>query len=71
MHAPTRAQAAAQSTEEFIEVELDKPIGLKFGRGNDGGAYVTTVDENMGNVDDRIMVRRQVLGQQQGLSGGD
>ena len=35
--------AAAETTYETYEVELEKPLQVKFGRGNDGGAYVTSV----------------------------
>ena len=31
------------STEDIYEVTLPKPIGVKFARGNDGGAYVAFV----------------------------
>ncbi|WIA37077.1 hypothetical protein OEZ86_014050 [Tetradesmus obliquus] len=46
--------AAATGTEEFIEVDLPKPLGLKFARGADGGAYVVTNDPKLGNTDPRI-----------------
>ena len=39
------------------QVDLAKPIGVKFGRGNDGGAYVTAVDAKLGNIDPQIKVR--------------
>lgn len=35
---------------------LSKPLGVKFGRGNDGGCYVIYVDPKLGNVDERIEV---------------
>ena len=35
--------AAPVAAEETYEVTLAKPIGVKFARGNDGGAYVTFV----------------------------
>ena len=35
--------SAAVSTEDLYEVTLPKPIGVKFVRGNDGGAYVAFV----------------------------
>lgn len=51
----TAVQAqAATTTEEFIEVDLPKPLGLKFARGNDGGAYVIANDPKLGNTDERI-----------------
>eukprot|EP00878_Enallax_costatus_P002097 GHUV01002264.1.p1 GENE.GHUV01002264.1~~GHUV01002264.1.p1 ORF type:complete len:315 (+),score=99.41 GHUV01002264.1:43-987(+) len=45
---------AAAGTEEYIEVDLPKPLGLKFARGNDGGAYIVKNDPNVGNTDPRI-----------------
>ena len=39
------------------QVNLPKPIGVKFGRGNDGAAYVLKSDPNLGNTDDKIQVR--------------
>jgi len=55
---PLRAQAQqAEATEqEFIELDLPKPLGLRFARGNDGGAYVVNNDPKMGNTDPRIQV---------------
>jgi hypothetical protein len=38
--------SAAVSTEDLYEVTLPKPIGVKFVRGNDGGAYVAFVPPN-------------------------
>ena len=35
--------AAPVAAEETYEVTLAKPIGVKFARGNDGGAYVAFV----------------------------
>jgi hypothetical protein len=37
-------------------VSLPKPLGIRFGRGNDGEAYVLQSDKNLGNTDDRIQV---------------
>lgn len=45
---------AGDGEEEFFEVNLDKPIGVKFARGNDGGAYVVRLDGKSGNIDERI-----------------
>jgi hypothetical protein len=39
-----------------LQLDLPKPLGLKFARGNDGGAYVTVNDPNLGNTDPRIQV---------------
>lgn len=33
-----------------------KPLGIKFARGSDGGAYVTRSDPNMGNTDKLVQV---------------
>jgi hypothetical protein len=41
----------------FKQVDLPKPLGLKFARGNDGGAYVVANDPKLGNTDPRIQVR--------------
>jgi hypothetical protein len=38
------------------QVDLPKPLGLKFARGADGGAYVTVNDPQLGNTDPRIQV---------------
>lgn len=48
---------APTAQDEFIEVDLVKPLGVKFARGNDGGAYVSVVDETVGSIDERIQVR--------------
>jgi len=41
---------------EFYEVNLEKPIGLGFARGNDGRAYVIKCDPKKGNLDPRCEV---------------
>ena len=50
---------AEAATEELYEVTLPKPIGVKFARGNDGGAYCVSVPPepqyDMFEVGDRIM----------------
>jgi hypothetical protein len=38
------------------QVDLPKPLGLRFARGNDGGAYVVANDPKLGNTDPRIEV---------------
>lgn len=38
-------------------MDLPKPLGLKFARGNDGGAYVVENNPAVGNTDPRIQVR--------------
>jgi hypothetical protein len=40
----------------MLQVDLPKPLGLKFARGNDGGAYVVQNDPKLGNTDPRIQV---------------
>ncbi|KAG2495631.1 hypothetical protein HYH03_006231 [Edaphochlamys debaryana] len=49
------AGPAASTTEaEYIELDLPKPLGFKFARGNDGGAYVIEVNPKLGNIDARV-----------------
>lgn len=38
------------------EVNLDKPIGVSFARGNDGRAYIIKLDPRKGNLDERMEV---------------
>lgn len=45
---------AVPGQEEFYEVYLDKPLGVKFGRGRDGGAYITVTDAKLGNTSSEI-----------------
>eukprot|EP00879_Flechtneria_rotunda_P001171 GHRR01001317.1.p1 GENE.GHRR01001317.1~~GHRR01001317.1.p1 ORF type:complete len:312 (+),score=113.13 GHRR01001317.1:221-1156(+) len=52
--AQTTQTTAAAGTEEYIEVDLPKPLGLKFARGPDGGAYIIANDPKLGNTDPRI-----------------
>ncbi|GLI69994.1 hypothetical protein VaNZ11_014727 [Volvox africanus] len=46
--------AATTIEEEYIELDLPKPLGFKFARGNDGGAYIIDVNPKLGNVDLRV-----------------
>ncbi|PNH12408.1 hypothetical protein TSOC_000635 [Tetrabaena socialis] len=46
--------AATANQEEFIELDLPKPLGFKFARGNDGGAYVIETNAKNGNIDPRV-----------------
>lgn len=39
-----------------MQVFIQKPLGIRFGRGRDGGAYVTRVDKSTGNIDEKIEV---------------
>ena len=43
-----------------MQVDLPKPLGLKFARGADGGAYIVTNDPKIGNTDPRIQVSAQL-----------
>ena len=43
-------------TPHALQVNLPKPIGVRFGRGNDGAAYVLKSDDALGNTDERIEV---------------
>lgn len=44
----TAAETEAPVTAESYEVNLSKPLQVKFGRGNDGGAYVVQVAAGAG-----------------------
>lgn len=44
-----------------FEVELTKPLGLRYTRGSDGGAYIMNSDPNLGNTDDRIQPGDKIL----------
>jgi len=46
----------SHSHATFLQVFIQKPLGVRFGRGRDGGAYVTSVDKANGNIDERIEV---------------
>jgi len=48
--------STASGEDDYIEVRLDKPLGLRFARGNDSGAYVIVNDPRLGNTDERIQV---------------
>jgi hypothetical protein len=50
----TTAEKVSAVQEEYIELDLPKPLGLKFARGNDGGAYILKNDPTAGNTDPRI-----------------
>lgn len=38
------------------QLDVPKPLGLKFARGNDGGAYIIENNPAAGNTDPRIQV---------------
>lgn len=68
MRASVAAEAEAQEPAvepprepEFYEVFIDKPLGISFGRGNDGSAYVIKVDASKGNIDDQVEVGDRVM----------
>lgn len=50
---PATGKATTGAAEEY-EVFLSKPLGVKFARGNDGGAYVTVTDPKLGNTSSDI-----------------
>jgi len=47
-------QTKATAGEEEYDVYLQKPLGVKFARGNDGGAYVLASNPAMGNTSSDI-----------------
>ncbi|KAL6779838.1 TEF30 [Auxenochlorella protothecoides x Auxenochlorella symbiontica] len=52
--AAATANSKSNQEETFVEVNLAKPLGVKFKRGNDGAAYVSITDPRLGNTDPRI-----------------
>jgi len=59
--APPSASAPGESAKDFYEVDLPKPLGVKFGRGNDGGAYISAIDARRGSVTDDMQVGDKVV----------
>lgn len=53
--------AKAAGLDEIVEVVLEKPLGLKFVRGNDGGAYVGVNDPKLGNTDETLEIGDKIL----------
>lgn len=49
--------SALLSLPALSKVDLPKPLGLRFARGSDGGAYIVANDPKLGNTDPRIQVR--------------
>lgn len=47
-------------THFLLQVFIQKPLGIRFGRGKDAGAYVTRVDKSAGNIDERIEVSQDM-----------
>ncbi|MEW5299906.1 MAG: hypothetical protein WDW36_002876 [Sanguina aurantia] len=54
-------EAAVKQEDEYIEVDLPKPLGFKFIRGNDGGAYVLENDPSIGNTDPRVQAGDKIV----------
>lgn len=50
----TATTPAATGKDEEYDVYLTKPLGVKFARGNDGGAYVVASNPQLGNTSDQI-----------------
>jgi hypothetical protein len=64
--AAAEAKAAAKpgappGPDDFYEVYLQKPLGVKFTRGNDGGAYVSVTNPSLGVTDPQIAVGDKVV----------
>lgn len=63
-HAVITRAATAQAevaVGDTYEVYLDKPIGVRFARGNDGAAYIAGSDARIGMTDDRIAVADKIV----------
>lgn len=56
-----QANVKVSEEEQFIEIDLPKPLGLKFARGMDGGAYVIENNPTLGNTDIRIQPGDKVV----------
>ncbi|KAL0034948.1 hypothetical protein WJX79_001966 [Trebouxia sp. C0005] len=54
------AEQGLPKGEEY-EVELVKPLGIRFARGSDGGAYVTRSDPRLGNTDDNVQPGDKIM----------
>lgn len=55
------AEGGLEKGTEY-EVELAKPLGLRFARGtSDGGAYVARSDPNLGNTDSNVQPGDKIL----------
>lgn len=59
--AKTDVQTKAKGGDEEYEVYLQKPLGVKFARGNDGGAYVLASNAAMGNTSSEITPGDKVI----------
>lgn len=61
VHAQQVSTQPATQQEEYIELDVPKPLGLKFARGNDGGAYIIENNPAAGNTDPRIQPGDKVV----------
>ena len=43
------------------QVNLEKPLGVKFARGNDGGCFVISSDPRRGSVDPKFEVGDKII----------
>lgn len=53
------------------QVYLDKPLGVKFGRGRDGGAYIARTDPKLGNTNSAIEAGDKVVKVSASFGGGE
>jgi hypothetical protein len=51
---PLLKQTKTKTKPHTPQLDLPKPLGLRFARGNDGGAYVIKSDPNLGSTDPRV-----------------
>lgn len=58
---PETTTSSSETKEQFYELNLEKPLGIKFARGNDGGAYVIASDATVGATDDKVEVGDKVV----------
>ena len=56
----SRLTTLATLYTSHVQVSLQKPIGVRFGRGKDGRAYVIATDESLGDTDSRIQIGDKV-----------
>ena len=74
--APCAPSPAPETRPDVPQVYVDKPLGISFGRGNDGAAYVTKLDAKRGNTDEQMEVPacvpayRFMCRQQRAVHGG-
>jgi hypothetical protein len=55
-HMPCQQPIPISSAAAHAQVNIEKPMGIRFARGNDGAAYVLKSDARIGNTDDRVEV---------------